>query len=730
MKKKEDKSQNTSQGDKTPSSRHFSSNLGKYDADKRHLISNHKLDDIRYYHNHSHTQLLTTGQGLPITDDMNSLKIGSRGPTLLQDFQLQEKLAHFNRERIPERVVHARGTGAHGVFRVYRSLASYTTAAFLQDPETETPVFVRFSTVQGFRGSPDTVRDIRGFATKFYTREGNYDLVGNNTPVFFIQDAIKFPDFVHAVKPEPHTEMPQGQSAHDSFWDFVSLQPETLHNVMWAMSDRGIPRSYRMMEGFGIHTFKFVNATGKVTFVRFHWKPMYGKRSLLWDESQELTGRDPDYHRRDLIEAIDAGDFPEYELGVQLIAEDELNKLSFDILDPTKLIPESLIPVELIGKMTLNRNPDNVFAETEQVAFSPANIVPGIDFSDDPLLQGRIFAYSDANRYRLGGANFNEIPINRPLFHPHNNQRDGQHRMQINIAHANYSPNSIEDNYPRECSTSNHGFVSIREPISGIKVRERSESFSNYYSQPRLFWNSQSLVEQEHIISAFSFELAKVTRPYIRERIVDLLSNIDTRLAGEVANQLGITLSAEQLSRPAPMMFDGIISDPALSLFSTPCLKGLKTLRVAVPIFPHVSSVSVTEILAELKKEGIYPKLLSSKMGIITSIEGDAIEIDGTFEGNPSLFFDAVIVPNGEYAKFQLPVSSDFVRFIHQTWRHLKPIAFHGEASEILNSVNLNTKQKDHGIIAVKNSHVLMVQFFAALRNYRIWDRNPLNCIH
>lgn len=403
-----------------------------------------KIKDLDTMRSNGMGQPLTSNLGVKIADDQNTLKAGSRGPSLLEDFHFLEKMAHFDQERIPERVVHARGSGAHGYFQVYKSLSKYTKAGFLQDPGEKTPVFVRFSNVQGFRGSPDTVRDIRGFATKFYTKEGNYDLVGNDTPVFFIQDAIKFPDFIHAVKPEPHNEMPQGQTAHDSFWDYVSLQPETLHNVMWLMSDRGIPRSYRTIEGFGIHTYKLVNAEGKSTFVRFHWKPAYGKKSLIWDEAQALTGRDPDFHRKDLWQSIEGGDYPEFELGLQLIPEEDADQFDFDILDATKLIPEALVPVEIVGKMVLDRNPDNFFAETEQVAFCPANTVPGIDFSDDPLLQGRIFSYSDTQRHRLGGANFTEIPINRPVCPFHNNQRDGFHRMQIDTAPANYDPTPSE----------------------------------------------------------------------------------------------------------------------------------------------------------------------------------------------------------------------------------------------------------------------------------------------
>jgi catalase len=431
--------------------------------------ANEKLTALEAFRKGSENFPLTTNQGVRIADDQNSLRAGTRGPTLLEDFILREKITHFDHERIPERIVHARGSAAHGYFQPYESLSAITKADFLSDPEKITPVFVRFSTVQGGAGSADTVRDIRGFATKFYTEEGIFDLVGNNTPVFFIQDAHKFPDFVHAVKPEPHWAIPQGQSAHDTFWDYVSLQPETLHNVIWAMSDRGIPRSYRTMEGFGIHTFRMINAEGKATFVRFHWKPVAGKASLVWDESQKLTGRDPDFHRRDLWEAIEAGDYPEYELGLQLIPEEDEFKFDFDLLDPTKLIPEELVPVKRVGKMVLNRNPDNFFAENEQAAFHPGHIVPGLDFSNDPLLQGRLFSYTDTQISRLGGPNFHEIPINRPTCPYHNFQRDGMHRMDIDTNPANYEPNSINDNWPRETPPGPNG-VGLSRTRSGSKA--------------------------------------------------------------------------------------------------------------------------------------------------------------------------------------------------------------------------------------------------------------------
>lgn len=684
--------------------------------------TNQKIKDLDSVRANGMDQPLTSNLGVKIADDQNTLKAGSRGPSLLEDFHFLEKMAHFDQERIPERVVHARGSGAHGYFHVYKSLSRYTKAAFLQDPGERTPVFVRFSNVQGFRGSPDTVRDIRGFATKFYTREGNYDLVGNDTPVFFIQDAIKFPDFIHAVKPEPHNEMPQGQTAHDSFWDYVSLQPETLHNVMWLMSDRGIPRSYRTMEGFGIHTYKLVNAEGESTFVRFHWKPVYGKKSLIWDEAQDLTGRDPDFHRKDLWQSIEAGDYPEFELGLQIIPEKDLDKFDFDILDATKLIPEALVPVEIVGKMVLDRNPDNFFAETEQVAFCPANIVPGIDFSDDPLLQGRIFSYSDTQRHRLGGANFTEIPINRPVCPYHNNQRDGFHRTQIDTAPANYDPNSIGDNWPRETPPEDGGFATMPQPVKGIKERLRSPSFAEYYSHPRLFWMSQTPVEQEHIINAFGFELSKVTRPYIRERVVDLLTRIDPDLASGVANNLGIELTKEQLSRELPKPVCGLEKDPSLSLYANPD-GNIKGMRVSLLTADGVSLKSVEEICNALHKEGVHPQILSPHMGSVKTEEGEDLMVDGSLAANLSVLFDAVIVPEGQESIQTLLMDGDAKYHLRQAYRHLKAIGLPGDANAMLEAAELPQDMDDAGLLMPKDTKALMKPFITAMKQHRTWAR-------
>ncbi|WP_336777484.1 catalase HPII [Pantoea sp. USHLN256] len=687
-------------------------------------IKNDKLDQLNEYRKNGENAGLTTNQGTRIANDQNSLTAGARGPTLLEDFIMREKITHFDHERIPERIVHARGSAAHGYFQPYRSLEALTKAGFLCDPDKATPVFVRFSTVQGGAGSADTVRDIRGFATKFYTDEGVFDLVGNNTPVFFIQDAHKFPDFVHAVKPEPHNEIPQGQSAHDTFWDYVSLQPETLHNVIWAMSDRGIPRSYRTMEGFGIHTFRLINAEGKATFVRFHWKPVAGKASLLWDEAQKLTGRDPDFHRRDLWEAIEAGDFPEYELGLQLIPEEDEFKFDFDILDATKLIPEELVPVELVGKMVLNRNPDNFFAETEQVAFHPGHIVPGLDFTNDPLLQGRLFSYTDTQISRLGGPNFHEIPINRPVCPYHNFQRQGMHRTEIDTNPANYEPNSINNNWPREVppAAKAGGFESYQERVEGSKVRERSPSFGEYYSQPRLFWLSQTPEEQQHIIGAYSFELSKVARPYIRERVVDHLLQIDVTLAEGVAKNLGLKLSDEQLNTAPPKDVNGLKKDDSLSLYAQPS-GDIKGRQVALLLSDGAKAADVLAVLQALKAQGVHAKILAAHMGQVLADDGSVLPIDATFSGLPSLTFDAVIVPDGNIDALLL--SGDARYFLLEAYKHLKPIGLSGDARRFKAQFNVQDNEAEEGLVEdVKAEGTFMADFLSVMASHRVWSRS------
>ncbi|MBD9659144.1 catalase HPII [Pantoea sp. PNT03] len=691
---------------------------------KAPATQNSKLEQLDEYRKNGENADLTTNQGTRIANDQNSLRAGSRGPTLLEDFIMREKITHFDHERIPERIVHARGSAAHGYFQPYRSLEKLTKAGFLSDAEKITPVFVRFSTVQGGAGSADTVRDIRGFATKFYTDEGVFDLVGNNTPVFFIQDAHKFPDFVHAVKPEPHNEIPQGQSAHDTFWDYVSLQPETLHNVIWAMSDRGIPRSYRTMEGFGIHTFRLINAEGKATFVRFHWKPVAGKASLLWDEAQKLTGRDPDFHRRDLWEAIEAGDFPEYELGLQLIPEEDEFKFDFDILDATKLIPEELVPVELVGKMVLNRNPDNFFAETEQVAFHPGHIVPGLDFTNDPLLQGRLFSYTDTQISRLGGPNFHEIPINRPVCPYHNFQRQGMHRTEIDTNPANYEPNSINNNWPREVppAAKEGGFESYQERVEGSKVRERSPSFGEYYSQPRLFWLSQTAEEQQHIIGAYSFELSKVARPYIRERVVDHLLQIDVTLAQAVATNLGLKLSDEQLNTVPPKDVNGVKKDDSLSLYAQPS-GDIKGRQVALLLSDGVKAADVLAILQALKAQGVHAKILAAHMGQVLADDGSVLPVDATFTGLPSLTFDAVIVPDGNIDALLL--SGDARYFLLEAYKHLKAIGLSGDARRFKAQFNVQDNEVEEGLVEdVKAEGTFMADFLSVMASHRVWSRS------
>ena len=660
-------------------------------------------------------EALRTNQGVKIADNQNTLRAGPRGPSLLEDFIMREKITHFDHERIPERIVHARGSAAHGVFQVYESMAEYTKAAFLQDPSVQTPVYVRFSTVQGPRGSADTVRDVRGFATKFYTSEGNYDLVGNNMPVFFIQDAIKFPDFVHAVKPEAPNEMPTGGSAHDTFWDFVSLVPESAHMVLWTMSDRAIPRSLRTMEGFGIHTFRFINAKGAMRLVKFHWRPVLGSYSVLWDEAQKLAGKDPDFHRRDLWEAIERGDFPEFELGVQIIEEKDQDSFDFDLLDPTKLVPEEIVPVKIIGKMTLNRNPDNFFAETEQVAFHPGHVVPGIDFTNDPLLQGRLFSYTDTQISRLGGPNFHEIPINRPVSPNVNNQRDGMHRQTINVGQASYEPNSVSDAWPKETdpAATDGGFESYPEPMEGTKIRVRSDSFADHFSQAALFYQSMSDVEKEHIALAYQFELGKVTKPEIRARVVnEILANFDADLAATVAEGLGLPKpgkGARAVGKQKP--------SPALSLLNR-VVKGIKTRKIAVMAAPGSDGATIKSVQAALKAEGATPLLVAPTLAAI-----DGMNPDATISGMPSIMFDGVVIVGGEQGAKALAQSGDARHFVLEAFRHLKAIAAIGAGKELLSATHL--PEKADGVSIGDNGKVdaVLKPFIDAVGQHRVWSR-------
>lgn len=680
-------------------------------------------------------EFLTTNQGLKINDNQNSLKAGERGATLLEDFILREKITHFDHERIPERIVHARGSAAHGFFELYESQAAYTKAGFLNDTTVKTPVFVRFSTVAGSRGSTDLARDVRGFSVKFYTQEGNYDLVGNNMPVFFIQDAIKFPDLVHAVKPEPHNEIPQAASAHDTFWDFISLMPESAHMIMWLMSDRAIPRSYRMMEGFGVHTFRLINAEGKPSFVKFHWKPLLGVHSVVWDEAKKISGNDPDFHRRDLWDAIESGAFPEWELGLQIVSEEDEHKFDFDILDPTKLIPEELVPVIKIGKMTLNRNPDNFFAETEQVAFHPGHIVPGIDFTNDPLLQGRLFSYTDTQLSRLGSPNFHEIPINRPVSPVHNNQRDGHMRQTINTSRTSYEPNSLSSNYPVQAKVEEGGFSSHQERIDAKKIRDRSDSFFDHFSQATLFFNSQSEPEKNHLVDALRFELGKVEREEIRKRMIGILTQVDVTLAKKVADGLGLDVPAEP-ARPInhgvpadadPKKYESKIVKPslrssaALSMANTP-KDSIKSRLVAVLATDGVNGAQLNAVKKVLLAGGAQAKIIATHNGHIKDDKGVAIKVDFTFLTAASVLFDAVYVPGGAASVNALKGEADAVHFVTEAFKHCKAISADAEGVSLLEISQIPFTAKK-GAPAGVIINQKPADFAAAIASHRFWER-------
>jgi catalase len=686
---------------------------------------------------------ITTNQGVQIPDNHNSLKAGLRGPSLLEDFILREKITHFDHERIPERVVHARGAGAHGYFELTRSLMEYTRADFLQEPGTRTPVFVRFSTVAGSRGSADTVRDVRGFAVKFYTREGNYDLVGNNIPVFFVQDAMKFPDLVHALKPEPHHEMPQAASAHDTFWDFVSLMPETTHMLMWAMSDRAIPRSLRMMEGFGVHTFRLVNARGASHFVKFHWKPRLGKHGLAWDEAQKIAGKDADFHRRDLWEAIAQGNFPEWELALQIIPEDKARSLGFDLLDATKLVPEELVPLLTVGRLVLNRNPDNFFAETEQVAFHPGHLVPGIDFTNDPLLQGRLFSYTDTQLSRLGGPNFHELPINRGVCPFHNFQRDGMHRMTIARGQVAYEPNTLATGSEYRVDGGQQGFQSVEEEIESPKIRRRSPSFDDHFTQATLFWNSQSACEKDHIVAAFQFELSKVEVPAIRQRVVDNLAHVDAKLARKVAEPLGIAQPDAKAAAGRSGFRDARIkmsveSSAALSM-ETPAVangngQSIATRKVAVLLAEGAEVGAMKAIQSALADAGASTKVIAARLGTISTSSGQQVVADHTFTNMPSVMFDAVLIPGGAAAAQALAQNGEALHFVLEAYKHCKPICAIGEGIQLLASLGVEAGgAMPAGVVAGSNDPPgrpqLAADFIAAIAKHRHWTRANLDAV-
>ena len=673
-----------------------------------------QLDDFR---RDATGEALTTNHGVKIANNQNSLRAGGRGSTLIEDFILREKITHIDHERIPERIVHARGAGAHGYFQAYAGNEKYTKAAFLTDPSVKTPVFVRFSTVQGSRGSSDTVRDIRGFAIKFYTQEGNYDMVCNNAPVFFIQDGIKFPDFVHALKPEPPTEIPTAQTAHDTFWDFVSLVPESSHAVMWAMSDRGIPRNYRTMQGFGVHTFRLINAEGKAVFVKFHWTPKQGMAQLVWDEAQKLAGQDPDFHRRDLYDAINTGNYPEWELGIQVVEEEDEMKFDFDLLDPTKIIPEELVPVTPIGKMVLNRNVDNFFDETEQIAFCVGHVVPGIDFTNDPLLQTRVFSYTDTQLSRLGGPNFHQLPINRAVCPFHNNQRDGMHQTFVHRGAAAYEPDSIDNNWPKETPAAEQGggFESYQERVDGRKIRDRSESFGDYFSQTRLYYQSLAPHEQKHVIDAYTFELSKVQRLHIREREVkEILANIDLNLAQQVGKNLGIEvpntnkeLKTSSVEKSAKLSFEA---------FKPEDIKGRK---IAVLVHDKANEANVAAILAWAQSESAVAHILTPTPAPVVSSEQSALPSNGMQKGEPSVIYDAVVIVDGDNYNV---VKADGIatHYILEAYKHLKPIIFLGDKKALIDDLRL---VMDKGTVVTEDFDTVSTQFKDLIRAHRVWER-------
>jgi len=653
---------------------------------------------------------LTTNQGTPISDNQNSLKVGLRGPTLLEDFVLREKITHFDHERIPERIVHARGTAAHGYFELTHSLEKYTSAKILTEVGEKTALFTRISTVAGGSGSVDTPRDVRGFAVKFYTKEGNWDLVGNSIPVFFIQDAIKFPDLVHAVKMEPDRGFPQSATAHDTFWDFISLTPESMHMVMWIMSDRTLPRSLRMIEGFGVHSFRLLNAAGDSTFVKFHWRPKLGLQSTIWDETVKIAGADPDFHRRDLFDAIAAGNFPEWELSVQLFTEQDAEAFPFDHLDATKLIPEELVPLQPVGRMVLDRWPDNFFAETEQVAFCPSHLVPGIDFSNDPLLQGRLFSYLDTQLSRLGSANFHQIPINAPKCPFGNHQRDGHMQMLRPKGRVAYEPNSLAVDSPRENPKT--GFRSAAVEDSGQKGRVREAAFGDHYSQARLFWVSQTSHEQAHIASALVFELSKVEHPHIREAMVGHLRHIDESLAKRVAN--GLSIDRLPTAPPAASPVVNMEPSPALQLIGK-MKDTLEGRTIGILVSNGSDGTEIDRIKKAAMSAGATVKSVALKIGAVELADGSTVQADAQLAGTPSVLFDAVVVILSEAAAKALGKEAAAIDFVRDAFGHLKAIAVDAGGQLLLKTAGI---EADEGVVDAQSTK----EFIAAAKT-RQWRR-------
>lgn len=682
-------------------------------------------------------QGLTTNQGLPIQDDFNTLRAGSRGPSLLEDFLFREKIFHFDHERIPERVVHARGAGAHGVFKLHTPIPEFTRAGFLTEPNKETEVFVRFSTVVGSRGSTDLARDVRGFAIKFYTEEGIFDLVGNNMPVFFIQDAINFPDLVHSLKPEQRNEIPQAASAHNTFWDFASLMPETAHMVMWLMSDRAIPRSYRMMQGFGVNTFKLINNEGKSVFVKFHFRPQQGVHSVVWDEAQKISGKNPDFHREDLWGAIEAGNYPIWDFGVQIITAEQEAAFEFDILDPTKLIPEEMVPIRYIATLELNKNPDNFFAETEQVAFHPGHLVPGIDFSDDPLLQGRLFSYLDTQLSRLGSPNFHELPINRPKKTIHNFRRDGMMRHELPQEEANYNPHSVPGSgcpYLSAMTQGEPAFESDAAPSTGEKVRRRSETFADHFTQARTFYHSQTDIGKKHIQDAFSFELGKVTREEVRQRYMGILVVIDSNLAQIVADRLGVLVpqglsdetlqTAAQIFENYPVLpdYDAENVYPSLSIEYHCDYDSIKTRKVAALAEEGFDFEEFQQVKMRVEKEGAELFLISSKFGELRGEDGQAAKVDYTFLTMDSVLFDALYVVGGKESRARLYLNITAQAYIDDSFKHNKAIAFGHRSTEEYDPMYMTLADGDTAVILLEEESDLDT-FIQSVAMHRNWSR-------
>lgn len=663
-------------------------------------MSNKKQEQLNEVKKDNDGRAMTTNNGVKVSEDENTLTVGERGPSLLEDFHFREKIMHFDHERIPERIVHARGFGAHGEFQVYEDLSEYTSADFLTHPEKTTPVFVRFSTVQGSKGSPDTVRDVRGFATKFYTEDGIFDLVGNNIPVFFIQDAIKFPDLIHAVKPEPHNEMPQGGTAHDTFWDFFAQNPESTHTTVWAMSDRGIPKNFRQIEGFGIHTFRLVNSEGQSYFVKFHWKPLQGLESLVWDEAQILHGKDIDFHRKDLYESIEKGDYPEWELALQIIRPEQEFDFDFDILDPTKIWPEDQVPIKKVGKMTLNQNVTNVFDETEQAAFHPGHIVPGIDFSNDPLLQGRLFSYTDTQISRLGGPNFNQIPINRPVNEVHNNQRDAMHQMNVNKGQVAYHKNGLNNNEPHTTSKEEGGYEHYQEKVEGRKIQKRSESFKDYYSQAKLYLNSLTQDEFNHTVDGFSFEIGMCDSIMVKQNAVNQLNKVDRTLAERVAKNVGVDVPSEN----EEVSSEAKDSQLTMEKYDIP----LQGHSVAVVINGNISEDTLkayAETFIENKLNyafvGQHPKKISEDFGITETYN----------TAHPTLFDSLIVLSDGT------DINPNAEAFAELNYKHGKPLVVNSAVAKGLSDAKINLEAPG---VFISDKPQVIIQAF---KKVRYWDR-------